>query len=192
MLLQHARVAARFDADGRVVVLDEQDRGLWNRKLIDEGLALIEKAMRHARPGVYQVQAAIAALHVQAARPQDTDWEQIERLYANLERLAPSPVVRLNRAVAVSKVRGPAVALDMIEPLGERLNGYFHFHGLRGGLLAQLGRAEEAREAFNRAIASARTARQAAHIRELIDRLLCEASDPIKTQSRATAEAPPT
>jgi RNA polymerase sigma-70 factor (ECF subfamily) len=174
MLLQHARVGARFDAEGAVILLDDQDRGLWNRKLIDEGLALIDKAMRHARPGPYQVQAAIAALHAQAARPQDTDWAQIERLYANLERLAPSPVVTLNRAVAVSKVHGAAEALAMVEPLGDRLDGYFHFHGLRGGLLAELGRREEARTAFNRAIALAGTAAQAAHIRDLIDRLLAE------------------
>ena len=174
MLLQHARVGARFDAEGAVILLDEQDRGLWNHKLIDEGLALIDKAMRHARPGPYQVQAAIAALHARTARPEETDWAQIELLYANHERLAPSPVVTLNRAVAVSKVRGAADALEMIEPLGDRLGGYFHFHGLRGGLLAELGRREEARAAFNQAIALAGTAAQAAHIRDLIDRLLAE------------------
>ena len=174
MLLQHARVGARFDAHGAVILLDEQDRALWDPKLIEEGLALIDKAMRHAKPGPYQVQAAIAALHARAVRPEDKDWGQIELLYANLERLAPSPVVTLNRAVAVSKVRGAADALAMIEPLGDRLSGYFHFHGLRGGLLAELGRHEEARSAFNQAIALAGTAAQAAHIRELIDRLLAE------------------
>jgi RNA polymerase sigma-70 factor (ECF subfamily) len=174
MLLQHARVGARFDAQGAVILLDEQDRALWDPKLIEEGLALIDKAMRHARPGPYQVQAAIAALHARAVGPEDKDWAQIELLYANLERLTPSPVVTLNRAVAVSKVRGAADALAMIEPLGDRLGGYFHFHGLRGGLLAELGRREEARTAFNQAIALAGTAAQAAHIRALIDRLLAE------------------
>jgi len=114
---------------------------------------------------------AIAALHAQARRPEDTDWKQIDQLYAILESLTASPVVTLNRAVAVSKVEGPEAALAMIEPLASRLNGYFHFFGVRGGLLMQLGRAEEAREAFDRAIALANTAAEAAHIRMHLDRL---------------------
>lgn len=178
LLLQHARAAARFDADGQVVLLEDQDRGLWDRALIAEGLALIDKAMRHRRPGPYLVQAAIAALHVRADRPQDTDWAQIERLYATLEHLEPSPVVTLNRAVAVAKVAGPEAALALVEPLEARLSGYFHFHGLRGGLLAQLGRAEEARTAFGRAIALAASPAQAAHIRQRLDRLMAEAVRP--------------
>ena len=171
MLLQQARTAARFDADGGIVLLEDQDRGRWDRPAINEGLALIDKAMRHKRPGPYQVQAAIAALHARAATPEETDWAQIDLLYANLERLQPSPVVTLNRAVAVSKVRGPAEALAMVEPLGERLAGYFYFHGLKGALLDQLGRAEEARESFARAIALANTPAEAAHIRQHLDRL---------------------
>ncbi|MFC3078755.1 RNA polymerase sigma factor [Phenylobacterium terrae] len=171
MLLQHSRAPARFDAEGQVVLLEDQDRSLWNRKLINEGLALIDKAMRHRRRGPYQVQAAIAALHARAERPQDTDWAQIDLLYGALEELQPSPVVTLNRAVAVSKVRGPEAALAMVEPLAGPLAGYFHFHGLKGGLLMQLGRADEAREAFNRAIALANTAAEAAHIRMHLDRL---------------------
>jgi RNA polymerase sigma-70 factor (ECF subfamily) len=172
MLLQHARTTARFDADGEIVLLDEQDRSLWNGKMISEGLALIDKAMRHRRPGPYQVQAAIAALHARAARPQDTDWAQIDQLYAALERLAPSPVITLNRAVAVSKVAGCEAALAMVEPLEPRLTGYFHFHGLRGALLLQLGRGDEAHIAFDRAIALASTAAEAAHIRKHLDRLI--------------------
>ncbi|MBA3448132.1 MAG: RNA polymerase sigma factor [Pseudaminobacter sp.] len=171
LLLQHARAPARFDADGAVVLLEDQDRGLWNRKMIAEGLALIDKAMRHRRPGPYQVQAAIAALHARAARPEDTDWAEIDLLYATLERLQPSPVVTLNRAVAVAKVRGPAEALAMIEPLEQALSGYFHFFGLKGGLLLQLDRRDEARIAFDRAIALATTAAEAAHIRMHLDRL---------------------
>ncbi|HEY9217889.1 MAG TPA: RNA polymerase sigma factor [Phenylobacterium sp.] len=171
LLLQHSRARARFDADGQVVLLDDQDRGLWDRKLINEALALLDKAMRHRRRGAYQIQAAIAALHARAERPEDTDWTQIDLLYAALEAVTPSPVVTLNRAVAVSKVRGPQPALDMIEPLEPKLAGYFHFHGLRGALLEQLGRAEDAREAFNRAIALANTAAEAAHIRMHLDRL---------------------
>jgi RNA polymerase sigma-70 factor, ECF subfamily len=172
LLLQHARMPARFDVHGRIVLLEEQDRGLWNRQMIAEGLALIDKAMRHRRRGPYQVQAAIAALHARAARPDNTDWEQIDLLYAALETLQPSPVVTLNRAVAVAKVRGPAAALALIEPLAPQLSGYFHFFGVTGGLLLQLGRAEEARVAFDRAIALAATAAEAAHIRLHLDRLV--------------------
>jgi RNA polymerase sigma-70 factor (ECF subfamily) len=172
LLLQHARAPARFDADGQIVLLEDQDRSLWNRDMIGEGLALIDKAMRHQLPGPYQVQSAIAALHARAPRPQDTDWAQIDLLYAALERMQPSPVITLNRAVAVAKVRGPAAALDMIEPLAPRLSGYFHFFGVKGALLMQLGRAEEARLAFDRAIALANTAAEAAHIRMHLDRLI--------------------
>jgi RNA polymerase sigma-70 factor (ECF subfamily) len=177
MLLQHARSAARFDADGQIVLLEDQDRSAWNGRMIAEGLALIDKAMRHRAPGPYQVQAAIAALHARAARPEDTDWVEIELLYRTLERLQPSPVVTLNRAVAVSKVRGPAEALAMVEPLAERLSGYFHFHGLRGGLLLQLGRGAEARAAFDQAVSLANTPAEAAHIRQHIDRLIRESAD---------------
>jgi RNA polymerase sigma-70 factor (ECF subfamily) len=174
MLLQHARRQARFDADGAVVLMEDQDRRLWDDKMIAEGLALIDKAMRHRRPGPYQVQAAIAALHARAARPEDTDWAEIDVLYGALERMQPSPVITLNRAVATSKVRGAAAALTMIEPLEERLSGYFHFFGLKGALLLDLGRSGEAREAFGRAIALANTAAEAAHIRDRLDRLIAD------------------
>ncbi|PBC10246.1 RNA polymerase sigma factor [Mesorhizobium sp. WSM3859] len=176
LLLQHARTPARFDENGEIVLLEDQDRSLWSRKMIDEGLALVDKALRHRKPGPYQVQAAIAALHARAATAEDTDWTEIDLLYGLLEQMQPSPVVTLNRAVAVSKVRGPEAALAMIEPLEERLSGYFHFFGLRGGLLMQLGRNEEARVAFDRAIALANTAAEAAHIRMHIDRLIKESS----------------
>ena len=186
LLLQHARAAARFDTQGHIVLLDDQDRGLWDHKMIAEGLALIDKAVRHKRRGPYQVQAAIAALHARAARPEDTDWAQIDLLYAALETLQPSPVVTLNRAVAVSKVRGPDVALAMIEPLAARLSGYFHFFGLKGALLLQLGRAGEARAAFDRAIALANTAAEAAHIRLHLDRLV-KNSAPSDDDARASS-----
>jgi RNA polymerase sigma-70 factor, ECF subfamily len=171
MLLQHARAPARFDEAGAVVLLEDQDRGRWDGKLIAEGLALIDKAMRHRQPGAYQIQSAVAALHARAARPEDTDWAQIDALYAALERLQPSPVVTLNRAVAVGKVQGPEAALAMIEPLAPRLSGYFHFFGAKGAFLLQLGRDDEARVAFNQAIALANTAAEAAHIRQHLDRL---------------------
>ena len=110
-------------------------------------------------------------MHARAARAEDTDWTEIDLLYGLLERLQPSPVVTLNRAVATSKVSGPAAALAMIEPLDAKLSGYFHFFGLKGALLQQLGRTAEAREAFGRAIALANTAAEAAHIRQHLDRL---------------------
>ncbi len=171
LLLQHARAAARFDEDGNAVLLADQDRRSWNRAMIAEGLALVDKAMRHGRPEPYLLQAAIAALHARAGRAEETDWTQIDLLYAALERLQPSPVVTLNRAVAVAKARGPAQALAMIEPLATSLSGYFYFHGARGAFLRDLGRADEARAAFGQAIALANTPAEAAYIRQQLDAL---------------------
>src|SRR5882757_514650 len=119
MLLQHARLKARFDPGGEVILLDDQDRSLWNANLISEGLALIDKAMRHNRPGPYQVQAAIAATHSRSPTAAETDWAGIDGLYLALERMQPSPVITLNRAVVVAKLHGPAAALELIEPLEE-------------------------------------------------------------------------
>jgi RNA polymerase sigma-70 factor (ECF subfamily) len=172
LLLQHARSAARFAEDGSLILLDDQNRSLWNGSMIAEGLALIDKAMRHHRSGPYQIQAAIAALHARAATPDETDWTQIDLLYGALELVQPSPVVTLNRSVAVAKVRGPQAALELIEPLAPKLANYFHFYGVRGAFLMQLGRNEEARIAFDRAIALANTSAEAAHIRMHIDRLI--------------------
>ena len=171
LMLQHARIGARFDADGNAVLLENQERKKWNGELIAEGLALIDKSMRHRRPGPYQVQAAIAALHTRSASAAETDWAEIELLYRALERLQPSPVVTLNRAVAVWKVSGPEAALALIEPLDGPLAGYFYFHGMRGALLAKLGRAGEARDAYSRAISLAGSAAEAAHIRGQLDAL---------------------
>jgi RNA polymerase sigma-70 factor (ECF subfamily) len=172
LLLQHARAPARLDRENEIVLLEDQDRSLWNRQMIDEALVLVEKALRHRMPGAYQVQAAIAAVHSRAKRAADTDWQEIDTLYGVLEKIQPSPVVTLNRAVAVAKLRGPAAALEMIEPLGDKLQGYFHFFGARGAWLHELGRTDEARVAFDKAIALAHTPAQAAHIRQHLDRLL--------------------
>jgi RNA polymerase sigma-70 factor (ECF subfamily) len=171
MLLQHARTPARYDAEGAIVLLEAQDRTSWDRGLIGEGLALLDKALRHRQAGPYQVQAAIAAMHARAPRWQDTDWAEIAHHYGTLEALQPSPVVTLNRAVAVSKAIGPAEALAIVEPLAEPLASYFHFHGVRGALLMQLGRTQEARTAFQQAIALAGSAAEAAHIRMHLDQL---------------------
>ena len=171
MLLQDARRPARVDAAGAAVLLEDQDRSLWLADQIAEGLALLEIALRHRRRGPYQVQAAIAALHARAARAGDTDWAQIEQLYAALEGIQPSPVVTLNRAVALAKVQGPAPALKLIEPLRPRLANYFYLHGVRGSLLTQLGAVDEARDAFRQAISLAQSPSQAAHIRQCLDKL---------------------
>lgn len=171
LLLQDARAAARFDESGELVPLDRQDRTRWNRSSLAEGLALIDKAVRHRRPGPYQVQAAIAALHARALKAEETDWEQIAELYGALERMQPSPVISLNRAVAVAKVRGPEVALEMIAPLAASLQGYFYFHGVRGTFLRDLGRTREARIAFDQAVALANSPAEAAHIRAQLDAL---------------------
>jgi RNA polymerase sigma-70 factor (ECF subfamily) len=171
MLLQHSRSNARLDAQGAIVVLEDQDRGLWDRDRIAEALALLDKALRHGSPGPYQVQAAIAALHARAPRFEDTDWAEIEQLYEALELFQPSPVVSLNRAVAVAKLRGPAAALALVDALAKDLAGYFYFFGVRGALLMELGRPDEAREAFDRALAIAKSPAEAAHIRLQIDRL---------------------
>jgi RNA polymerase sigma-70 factor (ECF subfamily) len=189
MLLQDARRPARFDAAGGIILLEDQDRTSWRTDQIAEGVALLEKALRHRSRGPYQIQAAIAALHARAPSWAETDWEQIERLYAALEHVDPSPVVTLNRAVAVSRTLGAEAALDMVEPLRERLASYFYLHGLRGALLAQIGEAAHAREAFAQAIALARTPAQADHIRTQIERLQAEASDAKKRESNVGAAA---
>jgi RNA polymerase sigma-70 factor, ECF subfamily len=177
MLLQQSRLRARFDANGDVILLEDQDRSRWDEKLVHEGLALLDKAMRHNRPGPYQVQAAIAATHSRAASAAETSWAGIEGLYLALERMQPSPVITLNRAVAVAKLHGPQAALDLIAPLEQPLSGYFHFFGARGAFLLQLGREREARADFDRAIALANTPAEAAHIRQHLDRLMASSSN---------------
>eukprot|EP01035_Chromulina_nebulosa_P013610 gene13610-18069_t len=128
MLLQHSRRQARFDTQGQIILLEAQDRTRWDRAQIGEALALLDKAFRHRQPGAYQIQAAIAALHARAARAEDTDWREIELLYRMLEQLQPSPVVTLNRVVAVSKVSGPQPALALLETLADQLSNYFYYH----------------------------------------------------------------
>ena len=171
MLLQHSRWKARLDTEGTIVLLEDQDREVWDGAMIAEGLALVDKAVRHKRPGVYQLQAAIAAVHSRAKVFSDTNWPLIVTLYEAFEALQPSPVVTLNRAAAVSKVDGPEAALELVEPLAKELGGYFYFHGLRGHLLKRLQRRDEAREAFDRAIALANSAAEAAFIRKELDSL---------------------
>ena len=152
MLLHDARRAARQDAAGELVLLPDQDRALWNRAQLDEGIALVKGALRLAKPGPYALEAAIAAVHAEAEDAAGTDWPQIALLYQRLEALHPSPVVSLNRAVAVSMAEGPLAALPLVEALGEALCGYHLWHATRANLLARLGRRAEAEAAYRGAL----------------------------------------
>jgi RNA polymerase sigma-70 factor (ECF subfamily) len=151
MRLHLARARARFDAEGELVLLADQDRSLWDRAMIADGVALLERAAAMRRPGPYQLQAAIAACHAEAPRFADTDWPQILVLYDLLLELAPSPIVRLNRAVAVARVHGPAAALAEVDALDDTLAGYHLLHAIRGQLLHELGAQEQALAAELRA-----------------------------------------
>lgn len=159
MLLHEARAAARTDAAGDLVPLDEQDRTAWDRDLIAEGLSMVEDALLARRPGPYQIQAAIAACHAGAATADATDWRQIALLYRELARMAPSPVVELNRAVAVSMAEGPAAALPLVDALaaGGELAGYHLLPATRADLLRRLGDRTGAAAAYREAIALAPT-----------------------------------
>ncbi|MGW1887483.1 RNA polymerase sigma factor [Streptomyces sp. NPDC001970] len=154
MLLHDARSAARVDDEGRYVPLDEQDRTRWDLARIMEGLDTLDSALALRRPGPYQVQAAVAALHVRAPSAEETDWEQIADLYGTLTVLSPSPVVEVNRAVAVGRASGPRAGLALLEPLLEdsRLTRYQPFHAARADLLRRAGDTGAAREAYERAI----------------------------------------
>lgn len=150
MLLTDARRAARSGPDGLLIPLTEQDRALWNRDAIDEGTALITGALTWSPPGPYQLQAAIAAVHAEAARPQDTDWPQILALYRLLARLSPNPMVTLNQAVALAMVDGPAAGLDLLRPLDDddRMSGHHRLAAVRAHLLEMAGDPGAARDAY--------------------------------------------
>ena len=151
--LQLARAAARFTPDGRLVLLEDQDRSRWDRAQIAEGIALVERAGRMRRSGPYQVQAAIAACHAEAKSWSETDWMQIYLLYDGLVRMTGSSVVRLNRAIALSHVAGAERALEEVDGMADELDRYHLFHSTRAWLLRQLDRADDARVADRRALA---------------------------------------
>ena len=155
LLLHDARRSGRVDATGGMVPLDAQDRSTWDRAAIDEGLALLDAALRRGEPGPYQVQAAIAACHAAAVHAADTDWPQIAVLYGELGRMTPSPVVELNRAVAVAMADGPAAGLALVDRLDASgaLAGYHLLPATRADLLRRLGRREEAADAYRQALA---------------------------------------
>src|SRR5215467_599301 len=175
MLLQHSRRDARV-AGGELVTLEEQDRSLWDRSSIAEGLSLVEKALRLGPVGPYQLQAAIAALHAQASTPEQTDWRQIAALYEKLGELHPSPVISLNHAVAIAMSDGIENGLNRIDELGraETLSRYYLFHAARADLLRRLHRHDEAADAYRRALELADNRIEAAflerRLRQMMDR----------------------
>ena len=154
MLLQESRRKARTAANGDLILLDDQDRSLWNRNQIDEGISLVEQALVSRRFGPYSIQAAIAAVHAQAATPADTDWAEIVALYDLLLQSSPSPVVELNRAVAVAMRDGPEAGLALIDAIlaGGDLAGYYLAHSARADLCRRLGRSDDARASYIRAL----------------------------------------
>jgi RNA polymerase sigma-70 factor (ECF subfamily) len=154
MLLHHARRRARTSAAGDLILLEDQDRSLWDQGGIEEGLALLDRAVLMRRPGPYQVQAAISALHAQAARAEDTDWRQIALLYARLAQMTPSPVVELNQAVALAMAEGPEQGLALLDclRLGDTLDRYHLYHATRADLLRRAGQRDAAAQAYTRAL----------------------------------------
>jgi RNA polymerase sigma-70 factor (ECF subfamily) len=154
MLLHHARRAARTSADGQLVLLEDQDRTLWQRDEIADGLALVEEALRTDHPGPYALQAAIAAAHARTSHPRETDWRGIADLYARLLQLQPSPIVELNRAVAVAMADGPDAGLALIEGIKARreMLEYHLLWAAEADLLRRLGRFAEAGAAYRRAL----------------------------------------
>lgn len=156
LLLQDSRREARTDADGELVTLEQQDRRRWDRGRIDQGLAALDRAVRLRRPGPYQIQAAIAAVHSQARWSEETDWARIVTLYERLHRVNPSPVIRLNQGVAVAMAEGPERGLECIAELERPLGKYHLFHAARADLLRRLDRRPEAAEAYRRALELAR------------------------------------
>jgi RNA polymerase sigma-70 factor (ECF subfamily) len=151
LLLTESRWPTRFAADGSLVLLRDQDRALWDRPMIEEGQAIVRACLRRNRPGPYQIQASIAAVHADAASIEATDWNQVLALYDQLLAVSPTPVVALNRAIALAEVRGPEVALAAIDDLDHDLYGYHLFHAARADLLRRVGRPGDASKAYSRA-----------------------------------------
>ncbi|MHA7664171.1 RNA polymerase sigma factor [Mycolicibacterium sp. HS_4_1] len=169
MLLTEARRAARTDAEGNLVLLADQDRSRWDHRYIAEGQALVRRCLRRNRPGPYQIQAAINAVHSDAPSASATDWCQILALYDQLMIVAPTPVVALNRAVAIAEVHDPQTALDLVDAID--LPGYHVYHAVRASLLSRLGRTAEAADAYDRAADHAANPIESAHLRRARDAL---------------------
>jgi RNA polymerase sigma-70 factor, ECF subfamily len=171
MLLTEARRPARLSADGSLVPLTEQDRGAWSRPLVTEGHALVRECLRVGRPGRYQLLAAINAVHTDAPTVADTDWSQVVALYDQLATLDPNPIVRLNRAVAVAELDGPAVALAEVDRYADVLGSYHPWHVTRAELLRRLGRSAESRAAYDDALALIDNPAESAYLTRRRDQL---------------------
>src|SRR5262249_7874981 len=172
MLLHDSRCAARLDEAGDIVLLADQDRRRWDQQQIQEALPLVVEALR-SQPGPFALQAAIAAVHCRAARAEDTDWPQILRLYDLLERAQPSPIVSLNRAVAVAMVAGPQAALALVDALatGGQLDNYHLLHATRADLLRRLGSGAEAARSYERALGLATNESERRFLRRRLEKL---------------------
>ena len=174
LLLTDSRRAARTDPEGRIVILAEQDRSLWNWKSIAEGASLIERALSARRPGRFQIEAAIAAVHAQSTTAQDTDWVEIEALYATLLQFAPSPVTALNRAVAIAEAYSVEAGLQQVDQVAGLLDGYHLLHATRAELLRRLNRREEAVKAYDRALDLVSNESERSHLRTRRVDITCE------------------
>lgn len=172
MLLHDSRRGARLDEAGELVLLSEQDRTRWDRSEIREGIQVLDEALALHDPGPYQVQAAISALHAEAEDAQATDWKQIATLYRTLARMTPSPVVEVNRAVAVGMAEGPTAGLKILDGLGHKTEGYYPFHVVRADLFRRSGQFESAIESYERAIALCDNPAERTHLQGQLDSLI--------------------
>jgi len=172
MLLHDSRREARLDAEGQMVLLDEQDRTRWDQTKIREGIAILDEALALTDPGPYQVQAAISALHAEASTPNATDWPQIAALYSTLARMTPSMVVEVNRAVAVAMTHGAPAGLEMLLHLDEQADGFYPYHAARADLLRRTHQREAAADAYERALALCNNQTERAYLQRRLDEML--------------------
>jgi RNA polymerase sigma-70 factor (ECF subfamily) len=171
MLLHDSRRDTRTDANGNLILLENQDRTSWDQAKIEQGIALVEQALRLRHPGPYQVQAAIAACHAEAGDSELTDWRQIAALYRTLNCSAPSPIIELNLAVAVSMAEGPEIALQLVDKLGDtnELDHYYLFHATKADLLRGMGASQHAAESYRRAISLSENVRETEYLAMRLD-----------------------
>lgn len=182
MLLHDSRREARVGPEGELILLEEQDRARWNLRKVQEGIAVTESALHMKQPGPYQIQAAISALHAQASKPEDTDWPQIAALYHELMKMTPSPVIELNRAVAIAMADGPLQGLKLLNQaaLVRALRVYYLYHSARADLLRRAGRVSEARDAYRLALSLCHNQRE----RAFLEKRLREVSLSLSTEDR--------